>query len=64
MRNKDRIEPTLKEIEEFWKKHPDWRLGQVIANCVRAYDGRTNCDPFFIEDDELVKGLRRLEGKE
>ena len=32
MRNEDRIPEVLKELEEFWKQVPDWRLGQVISN--------------------------------
>ena len=63
MRDINRIEPMMAEFTEFWKAHPDWRLGQLVANCIRAYDGRLNCDPFFIEDDELLKGLRHMKGE-
>lgn len=63
MRDPERIDGILKEIEEFWKKQPDMRLGQIIANCVRAYDGRLNCDPFYIEDYNLMKGLENLKAK-
>ena len=61
MRDINRIEKTLNKIEEYWIKNPDMRLGQIIANCLRAYDGRLNCDPFFIEDDDLLKGLEKLD---
>lgn len=60
MRDPNRIEPIITEIESFWKDNPDLRLGQIIANCLRAYDGRLNCDPFYIEDDQLLKGLNNL----
>lgn len=60
MRDPNRIEPIITEIENFWKENPDLRLGQIIANCLRAYDGRLNCDPFYIEDDQLLKGLNNL----
>lgn len=63
MRDINRIEPMMDELAEFWKAHPDWRFGQLIANCIRAYDGRLNCDPFFIEDDDLLKGLRKMKEK-
>lgn len=47
MRDPDRIPKVLREIEKLWKKHPDWRLGQLIYNI----PGR---DPFHIEDYDLV----------
>ena len=62
MRKSERIEPILNEIEKYWKKNPDLRLGQIIANCVRAFDGRVNCDPFYIEDDDLITALHILDG--
>ena len=64
MRDINRIEPMMAEFTEFWKAHPDWRFGQLIANCIKAYDGRLNCDPFFIEDDKLLEGLRNMRGAE
>lgn len=63
MRNPQRIDIVLNELEEYWKKHPDLRLGQIIANCVRAYDGRVNCDPFFIEDDIMLEILKKHNGR-
>lgn len=51
----------MEEIEEYWVQHPYLRLGQIIANCVRAYDGRLNCDPFYIEDEALIIGLHKLQ---
>ena len=52
MRDKERIEKVLKQIEEYWLKVPDWRLGQLIEN-VKIYTGYK--DLFFIEDDDLLK---------
>ncbi len=60
MRDPKRIKPIIKKLEAYWEKNPDLRLGQIIANCVRAYDGRLNCDPFYLEDDELLEGLDKL----
>lgn len=61
MRDPNRIKFIMKEIEEYWIQHPELRLGQIIANCVRAYDGRLNCDPFYIEDEALLVGLHKLQ---
>lgn len=60
MRDPSRIDEILSAIREYWMKNPDLRLGQIIANSKRAYDGRLNCDPFYIEDDKLIEGLSRL----
>jgi hypothetical protein len=56
-RDPDRIERVLGEVETFWREHPDWRLGQVIVNASR----RMGIDPFAIEEDHLLNGLRRLD---
>ena len=64
MRNPKRIDVVLDELREYWVKNPDLRLGQIIANCVRAYDGRLNCDAFFIEDDIMLDILKKYNGKE
>ena len=61
MRDPKRIKTIIKKLEEYWSKNPDLRLGQIIANCVRAHDGRLNCDPFYIEDEDLVDGLKKLD---
>lgn len=61
MRDPNKIKSIMEEIEEYWVQHPALRLGQIIANCVRAYDGRLNCDPFYIEDEALIVGLHNLQ---
>lgn len=60
MRDPNRIPDALAILGRVWYEHPDWRLGQVIANAVRAHDGRANCDPFYIEDDDMVEALKTL----
>ena len=41
-------------------KYPKWRLGQIVANAVREFDGRVNCDPFYLSDEDLIIGLEKL----
>lgn len=60
MRDPDRIDPMLQEIERIWKENPDWRLGQVIGNAIRETNAVLNTDFFFIEDDVVMKGLKKL----
>ena len=62
MRDPKRIKPILTQLEDYWTKNPDLRLGQIIANCVRAYDGKLNCDPFYIEDDIMLTVLKAFNG--
>lgn len=62
MRNPKRIPKIMKELEEFWKQNPDWRLGQVISNLNHEIMG--NNDPFYVEDDDLLEILRRKNAKE
>ena len=59
MRDPNRIPNVLAVLGRVWYENPDWRLGQVIANAVRQ-TGRFDCDPFYIEDDEMVEALKEL----
>ena len=61
MRNLDRIPEILKELEEFWKQVPDWRLGQVISNF--SYEIMGNNDPFYLEDKDLLEILKQKNKK-
>ena len=60
MRDKERIPEICNRLKAAWAAHPDWRLGQLIANAVRAETGALNCDPFFIEDDKLIAGIESV----
>jgi hypothetical protein len=48
MRDPNRIEKVLNDIERIWKRFPDLRLGQLLLNVAR--------DPllYYLEDDELL----------
>ena len=61
MRDPKRIPEILKELEEFWKRVPDWRLGQVISNF--SYEITGNNDPFYIEDKDLLELLKQKNEK-
>lgn len=56
MRNSDRIPEMIKELEEFWKQVPNWRLGQVISNL--SYELLGGNDPFYIDDKDLLMLLK------
>lgn len=57
MRDPKRIKKIIGLLQLYWEDHPDLRLGQIISNCVRLHDGRLNCDPFYIEDNDMEKAL-------
>ena len=54
-RDPQRIDVILEELRKFWVKRPDWRLGQIIVNLVRA---QSTSDIFYLEDDMLLQRLR------
>ena len=56
MRHPERIPEILKELEEFWKQVPDWRLGQLISNF--SYELIESDDPFYLEDEKLLQYLK------
>lgn len=56
VRNPKRIPEVLKELEEFWNNHSNWRLGQVMSNL--SYELLGDNDPFFIEDERLLELLK------
>ena len=56
MRDPNRIPIRLEELKTLWQSHPDWRLGQLIANLSRAADIE---DPFYVQDDRLLNTIRK-----
>lgn len=69
MRDPARIDPIIEELRAYWKAHPDMRLGQIISNAlprnapgVRQWNAELPepLDPFYVEDDDLLEGIRNL----
>jgi len=56
----DTFTDILHAILTLHTEFPSWRFGQVVANAIREWDGRINCDPFHIQDEELLSGLDSL----
>lgn len=56
MRDPERIPEMLRVLAAIWYTYPDLRLGQLIVNaCPAGQD-----DPFYVEDDVLLDGLKKL----
>jgi uncharacterized protein YihD (DUF1040 family) len=53
-----RVHDTLTAVEIFWKKHPGWRLGQILENVARF--GCNRAEVFYLEDEMLIRGLQVL----
>ena len=52
MRDKERIEPYLKRIEEYWLEFPDLRFTQVLVNMniIPNFPGN-----WYYKEDEVPK---------
>jgi uncharacterized protein YihD (DUF1040 family) len=59
MREKDRINRILNNIEELWIANPDLRLMQLLMNVLQL-----NQDPYYVEDDILEKKLKEYSDRE
>ncbi|MDD3263365.1 MAG: hypothetical protein PHT94_00550 [Candidatus Nanoarchaeia archaeon] len=56
MRDPNRIPVILEALKVFWESRPDERLGQILSN-VNRITSINNHDIFYMEDDNIVKGL-------
>lgn len=57
MRDEERIDRVLEELDDYWHEHPDLRLSQVIGNVAQSYNYD---DPYYMEDEELLAALEGL----
>lgn len=51
MREPSRIMPFVIALYTIWSEHPHLRFSQLV-NWIQ---GKTNTDPFYVEDEELMK---------
>jgi len=62
MRDPNRIPLILEELGNFWTKHPDLRLGQILVIMnTSSRDKRElphDNDVFNLEDDEFLSHLK------
>lgn len=54
MRDPQRIPRLLSLLAQYWEKHPDFRLAQIVCNLA------DQADPYFVEDDHYIKHLEQL----
>lgn len=64
MRDKNRIYKFCNEFADVWANNvPDWRFGQLICNVFGQMAGEGR-DPFFPEEDEMIKYFKKYFGIE
>jgi hypothetical protein len=56
MRDKKRIKPFLKELEELWKENPDMRFFQLITMVMQYLPP---CDPFYCEESDWKRAFEK-----
>lgn len=60
VRDEQQIDEFLNALKIYWKNHPDYRFGQIVANGVREITGAMDCDPFHVQDEEFLSALRQM----
>jgi hypothetical protein len=64
MRNPERLHSFYDELKRIHSQHvPDWRFAQLIDNVFRQIQSEGR-DPFFFEEDEFLRYLKRYFGEE
>jgi uncharacterized protein YihD (DUF1040 family) len=58
MRDPNRIPKMIAALLAAWYRHPDLRLGQLVSSAA-ALSSNTS-DPFYVEDDKIIEGLKKL----
>ena len=63
MRDPERIQRILGQVQRIWEANPDLRLGQLLVNAFLMADSLTavSDDYFQVEDEVLEVGLAELE---
>jgi uncharacterized protein YihD (DUF1040 family) len=61
MRNPNRIEPLLEELEILWKENPDLRFGQLVY--ATSQEIGYSIDIFYPEDGYWLNAIKKLKKK-
>ncbi len=54
MRDPARIDVVIEKLRDIWKRNPDMRLGQMVANVT------TEDDIYHMEDSELIDRIEKV----
>ena len=61
MRDPKRIYKFCDRLAAVWGRVPNWRFGQLMMNCLGEMSAAGR-DPFFPEDDEMIKFIENYVG--
>jgi hypothetical protein len=50
-------QPVLDAVCKVWKKYPDLRVGQIIANATRIKEDDVSYTLFYLENLELAAAI-------
>lgn len=65
IRNPERIDVFTAELNRIWKTYyPDLRFGQLMMNFLGWVSCDKKIDPFFIEENKMIKYLKEYCGEE
>lgn len=65
MRDKKRIKKFCDELATIWEENvPQWRFGQMICNVFGDMVASEKRDPFFPEEDEMIKYIKNYFNRE
>lgn len=63
MRDSKRIRKFCNKLAELWETCPDLRFGQLVTIVFNSGDV-SKTDPFYIEDDEMLKHFQNYLSKQ
>lgn len=63
MRDPNRLYDFYGKLQEaHLTKYPDLRFGQMISNLFLWISNEKKIDPFFVEEEEMIKYIREFAG--
>lgn len=58
MRDPNRIPRVIAALGAAWYANPDLRLGQLVSSAAAL--ATSTSDPFYVEDDKMIEGLKKI----
>lgn len=63
MRDPNRLYDFYRKLQEVHlTKYPDLRFGQIVSNLFLWISNEKKIDPFFVEEEEMIKYIREFAG--